>query len=57
MNAIEAMVSRVRKRLGAVQSGIVILTERGIGYRLSISNPQNAPTMALSCAAAARNPA
>ena len=57
MNAIEAMVSRVRKRLGAVQSGIVILTERGIGYRLSIAKPQNAPTMALSCAAAARNPA
>jgi DNA-binding response OmpR family regulator len=36
VNAIEAVVSRVRKRLGAVQSGIVISTERGIVYRLSI---------------------
>jgi DNA-binding response OmpR family regulator len=57
MNAIEAVVSRVRKRLGAVQSGIVILTERGIGYRLSIAKQQVAPTMALSCAAAGRNSA
>jgi two-component system, OmpR family, response regulator len=57
MNAIEAVVSRVRKRLAAVQSGIVILTERGIGYRLSISKRQVAPTMAFSCVVAARNPA
>ena len=57
MNAVEAVVSRVRKRLGAVQSGIVISTERGIGYRLSIAKQQVAPAMAFSCAAAARTAA
>jgi DNA-binding response OmpR family regulator len=40
INAIEALVSRVRKRLGAVQSGVVVHTVPGIGYRLSeASNP------------------
>jgi two-component system, OmpR family, response regulator len=52
VNAIEAVVSRVRKRLGSVQSGIVILTERGIGYRLSISKHRAPSTMALSPAEA-----
>jgi DNA-binding response OmpR family regulator len=35
VNAVEALVSRVRKRLRVVESGIVILTICGIGYRLS----------------------
>jgi DNA-binding response OmpR family regulator len=34
VNAIEALVSRVRTKLRAVQSGIVIYTVYGIGYRL-----------------------
>ena len=33
-NAIEASVSRVRKKLHSVPSGVVIQTVRGIGYRL-----------------------
>ena len=34
VNAIEALVSRVRAKLRAVQSGIIISTVYGIGYRL-----------------------
>jgi DNA-binding response OmpR family regulator len=35
VNAIEALISRVRRRLRAVQSGIVIQTVHGLGYRLA----------------------
>lgn len=35
VNAIEALVSRVRKSLSVAQSGIVIHTVHGIGYRLA----------------------
>jgi two-component system, OmpR family, response regulator len=34
-NAVEALVSRVRKALSEADSGIVIETVRGVGYRLS----------------------
>jgi two-component system, OmpR family, response regulator len=34
-NAVEALVSRVRKALAEADSGIVIETVRGVGYRLS----------------------
>jgi DNA-binding response OmpR family regulator len=41
LNAIEALVSRVRARLRAVQSGIIISTVYGIGYRLvNAAGPQ-----------------
>lgn len=33
-NAVEALVSRVRKALADADSGIVIETVRGVGYRL-----------------------
>jgi DNA-binding response OmpR family regulator len=33
-NALEAAVSRLRKKLAAAQSGVQIETKRGIGYRL-----------------------
>jgi DNA-binding response OmpR family regulator len=33
-NAVEALVSRLRKTLEGVESGIVIETVRGVGYRL-----------------------
>jgi DNA-binding response OmpR family regulator len=33
-NAIEALVSRVRKALGEADAGITIETVRGVGYRL-----------------------
>jgi two-component system, OmpR family, response regulator len=35
-NAVEALVSRVRKALGEADSGIVIETVRGVGYRLKV---------------------
>jgi two-component system OmpR family response regulator len=34
-NAVEALVSRLRKALGDAESGIVIETIRGVGYRLT----------------------
>ncbi len=34
-NAVEALVSRLRKALCAAESGIVIETVRGVGYRLT----------------------
>lgn len=37
-NAVEALVSRLRKALADAQSGIVIETIRGVGYRLSEEN-------------------
>jgi len=33
-NALEALVSRLRKALSETDSGIVIETVRGVGYRL-----------------------
>jgi DNA-binding response OmpR family regulator len=33
-NAVEALVSRLRKALSEADSGIVIETVRGVGYRL-----------------------
>jgi DNA-binding response OmpR family regulator len=34
-NAVEALVSRLRKALSDAESGIVIETVRGVGYRLT----------------------
>jgi len=41
VNAIEALVSRVRKRLRAVRSDVVINTVHGAGYRLSSALGRN----------------
>jgi len=35
-NAVEALVSRVRKALGEADSGIAIETVRGVGYQLKV---------------------
>lgn len=43
VNAIEALVSRLRKRLRAVQSGVAINTVHGTGYRLIRACTQLAP--------------
>lgn len=37
MNALEAAISRLRRKLSLVRSGVRIETQRGIGYRLMIS--------------------
>jgi DNA-binding response OmpR family regulator len=37
-NAVEAVVSRLRKAFTKVESGVVIETVRGVGYRLSENN-------------------
>ena len=37
-NAVEALVSRVRKALGEADSGIAIDTVRGVGYQLRVAN-------------------
>jgi two-component system, OmpR family, response regulator len=37
-NAVEALVSRVRKALGEADSGIVIETVRGLGYKLRVES-------------------
>jgi two-component system response regulator QseB len=37
-NALEAAVSRLRKKLGTAQAGVRIETKRGIGYRLVIGD-------------------
>ena len=37
-NAVEALVSRVRKALGEADSGIVIDTVRGVGYQLRVES-------------------
>jgi two-component system OmpR family response regulator len=39
-NAVEALVSRVRKALGEADSGIVIETVRGVGYQLRVESDQ-----------------
>ncbi len=38
-NALEAAVSRLRRRLAAAQAGVHIETRRGIGYRLVAGDP------------------
>jgi DNA-binding response OmpR family regulator len=37
-NAVEALVSRVRKALGEADSGVAIDTVRGVGYQLRVEN-------------------
>jgi two-component system OmpR family response regulator len=37
-NAVEALVSRVRKALGEADSGIAIETVRGVGYQLKVES-------------------
>jgi DNA-binding response OmpR family regulator len=44
VNAIEALVSRLRKRFRAVESGAVIHTIAGIGYRLAEASPHGPPS-------------
>jgi two-component system response regulator QseB len=39
-NAVEALVSRLRRALGEADSGITIETIRGVGYRLVEENGQ-----------------
>jgi DNA-binding response OmpR family regulator len=42
-NAIEVLVSRLRRALEGIEAGIVIETVRGVGYRLrEIDNPNGA---------------
>lgn len=38
-NALEATVSRLRRRLATASSDVSILTVRGIGYRLTVHDP------------------
>ncbi len=40
LNALEAAISRLRRKLGQVRSGVRIETQRGIGYRLIISESE-----------------
>jgi two-component system, OmpR family, response regulator len=37
-NAVEALVSRVRKALGEAESGVAIETVRGVGYQLKVES-------------------
>ena len=39
-NALEALLSRLRKALSEIDSGIVIQTVRGVGYRLTEQEPK-----------------
>jgi DNA-binding response OmpR family regulator len=41
-NALEAVVSRLRRRLTGVDAGVRIETRRGIGYRL-VAEQEGAP--------------
>ena len=39
-NALEALLSRLRKALSEIDSGIAIQTVRGVGYRLTEQEPK-----------------
>ena len=39
MNALEAVISRLRRRLAAAGSAVSIESLRGIGYRLRMGGP------------------